>query len=106
LLKKNTLAFKIYHQYHAFKDRSKNLISERHRHRFEFNNKYRLLLANHGMIFSGTSPDNFFVEMIELNQKIHPFFIATQAHPEYKSRPLKPHPLFVEFLKACLKKEV
>lgn len=78
-------------------------ISERHRHRFEFNNAYREKLAEHGMIFSGTSPDNFFVEMIELPKKIHPFFIATQGHPEYKSRPSEPHPLFEEFIRFAAK---
>lgn len=79
------------------------VISERHRHRFEFNNDYREILAKNGMIFSGTSPDNMFVEMIELPKKMHPFFIATQGHPEYKSRPNKPHPLFIEFIKAAVK---
>ncbi len=100
LLKKDTLAYKIYKKYKGFKDESKLLISERHRHRFEFNNKYRSLLSEHGFIFSGTSPDNFFVEFIELPTNIHPFFIATQGHPEYKSRPGKAHPLFKAFLKA------
>ncbi len=78
-------------------------ISERHRHRYEFNNDYRKILEEHGLIISGTSPDNFFVEMIELPKNLHPFFIATQGHPEYKSKPLKPHPLFIEFIKASLK---
>jgi CTP synthase len=55
-------------------------------------------------VISGTSPDDFFVEMIELPQDQHPFFIATQAHPEYKSKPLAPHPIFVEYLKAVSKK--
>ncbi len=102
ILKPNTLAYKIYNKHHAFKDKKKNLISERHRHRFEFNNKYREVLEKHGFIISGTSPDNFFVEMIELPQDKHPFFIATQAHPEYKSRPLTPHPIFIEYIKACI----
>lgn len=101
VLKPGTLAYKIYKDHDAFKDVKNNLVSERHRHRFEFNNEYRGVLAKHGMIFSGTSPDDFFVEMIELPTKLHPFFIATQAHPEYKSRPLKPHPLFTEFLRAA-----
>lgn len=76
------------------------VISERHRHRFEFNNEYRDILIKHGLIFAGTSPDNMFVEMIELPKKMHPFFVATQGHPEYKSRPNRPHPLFIEFLRA------
>jgi len=79
------------------------IISERHRHRFEFNNEYREVLEKHGLIFAGTSPDNMFVEMIELSKKDHPFFVATQGHPEYKSRPGKPHPLFIEFIKASAK---
>lgn len=103
VLKKGSLAYDIYKKHHAFKDKKENLISERHRHRFEFNNEYRDKLSEKGMTFSGTSPDDFFVEMIELDKKQHPFFIATQAHPEYKSRPLDPHPIFVEYLKASLK---
>ena len=100
----NTLADQIYRKHDGFKDARQHIISERHRHRFEFNNEYREQLSKAGMVFSGTSPDDFFVEMIELPTKIHPFFIATQAHPEYKSRPLKPHPIFTEFVKACLTK--
>lgn len=104
VLKPGTLAYSIYEKHTAFKDNKKGLISERHRHRFEFNNEYRKALEEKGFVFSGTSPDDFFVEYIELPKKLHPFFIATQAHPEYKSRPLKPHPLFIEFLKSTLKK--
>lgn len=102
VLKPNTLAYEIYKKHHAFKDEKNNIISERHRHRFEFNNDYRSALEAAGFVISGTSPDDFFVEMIELPKKIHPFFIATQAHPEYKSRPLSPHPIFVEYVKAVM----
>lgn len=104
VIKKDTLAYKIYKKHNTgIEMENQNLIvSERHRHRYEFNNKYRDLLSEKGLIFSGTSPDDFFVEMIELNQKYHPFFIATQAHPEYKSTPLNPHPIFIEFLKNIL----
>lgn len=102
ILKPGTLAYKIYKRHHAFKNEKKNLISERHRHRFEFNNEYRKPLEDAGFVISGTSPDDFFVEMIELPQDKHPFFLATQAHPEYKSMPLKPHPIFVEYLKAVI----
>ena len=102
VLKKGTLAHSIYKKHNAFKDESKNLISERHRHRYEFNNDYRDVLEKAGFVISGTSPDDFFVEMIELPQKDHPFFIATQAHPEYKSRPLTPHPIFIEYLRAAV----
>ena len=104
VLKPDTLAHRIYSQHNQFKDRENNIISERHRHRYEFNNDYRQSLEEKGFVISGTSPDDFFVEMIELPQDAHPFFIATQAHPEYKSRPLKPHGMFVEFLKASLNK--
>lgn len=103
ILKPGTLAHSIYKKHKAFKNEKKNMISERHRHRFEFNNEYRKVLEDKGFVISGTSPDDFFVEMIELPQNKHPFFIATQAHPEYKSRPLDPHPIFVEYLTAALK---
>jgi len=73
-------------------------VLERHRHRLEINNKYRPILEEHGMVMSGVSPDNLLVEMIEL--KDHPWFVATQAHPEFQSRPQRAHPLFREFIKA------
>ena len=76
-------------------------ISERHRHRYEVNNEYRHDLMKNGMVFSGTSPDGRIIEMIEL--KNHPFFLGTQAHPEFKSRPNRPHPLFRGFIAAALK---
>lgn len=79
----------------------KSTVSERHRHRYEFNNLYRKDLEAKGLIIGGTSPDNKIVEAIEI--KDHPFFVGTQFHPEYISRPLDPHPLFVAFLKACRK---
>lgn len=79
----------------------KNVISERHRHRYEFNNEYRQKLEECGLTISGTSPDGKIVEAIEISD--HPFYIGTQFHPEYISRPLDPHPLFVEFIKVCLK---
>jgi CTP synthase len=74
-------------------------IEERHRHRFEFNNKYRDIYAENGMVFSGLSPDETLVEIVEL--KNHPFMLATQFHPEFLSRPNRPHPLFVSFIKAA-----
>lgn len=76
-------------------------ISERHRHRYEFNNDFRERLEQKGLVISGINPKRNLVEIIEL--KNHPFFIATQFHPEFKSRPLRPHPLFREFIKAGLK---
>ncbi|MBN1915503.1 CTP synthase [Candidatus Dojkabacteria bacterium] len=111
IIKKGTLLHRIYTKHGAGKLLNKNtkfnqkgdlLVSERHRHRFEFNNDLREDFEKKGFVFAGTSPDNFFVEMIELSQKLHPFFVATQAHPEYKSRPLEPHPIFIEFLRAAV----
>jgi len=78
-------------------------ISERHRHRYEFNNNFREVVEKNGLVISGTSPDESLVEMIELPRDKHPFFVAVQFHPESKSRPLKPHPLFVGLIKACVK---
>ena len=78
------------------------LVYERHRHRFEFNNAYRDQLVAAGLVISGISPDERLVEMIELPQDVHPWFVATQAHPEFKSRPTKPQPLFREFVRAAI----
>ena len=75
-------------------------VSERHRHRYEVNNAYRSLLAEHGMVFSGTSPDERLVEMIELPD--HPWFIGCQFHPDVKSRPTRSHPLFRDFVRAAV----
>lgn len=75
-------------------------IEERHRHRYEFNNDYRDKLKKAGLILAGTSPDKKLVEIIEI--KDHPWFVATQFHPEFKSRPTRPHPLFRDFIKACI----
>ena len=76
-------------------------ISERHRHRYEFNNDYREMVDKAGLQIVGMNPENDLVEIVEL--KGHKFFIGTQFHPEFKSRPMNPHPLFREFVKACLK---
>jgi len=77
------------------------IIRERHRHRYEFNNRYRRQFEKAGMKISGVSPDGKLVEAIELSPSVHPFFVGTQFHPEYQSQPLKPHPLFLAFIKAC-----
>ncbi|MCA9676384.1 MAG: CTP synthase, partial [Myxococcales bacterium] len=77
-------------------------ISERHRHRYEVNNNYRDTLERHGMVLSGLSPDGRLVEMIELPVAVHPYFVACQFHPEFKSRPWAPHPLFARFVKAAV----
>jgi CTP synthase len=81
---------------------SKSVINERHRHRYEFNNEYREKMEKAGLVISGTSPDGRLVEAIELPRETHPFFVGTQFHPEYKSRPLSPHPLFVAFIEASM----
>ncbi len=77
-------------------------VSERHRHRYEVNNAYRDKLAAAGLVFSGTSPDGHLVEFVELPREVHPFFVGTQAHPELKSRPTRPHPLFTAFVRAAM----
>lgn len=79
-------------------------VSERHRHRYEFNNKYRKLFEKNGVLFSGLSPDGKLVEALELDRSLHPFFLGVQFHPELKSRPLDPHPIFSEFIKATTRK--
>ena len=90
-LKEGTMAYEAYQQ---------DEVSERHRHRFEVNNEYRDALKEKGLIISGTSPDDFLVEIIELAD--HPWFLGCQFHPEFKSRPNKAHPIFVSFLRATL----
>ncbi|MEM3074597.1 MAG: CTP synthase (glutamine hydrolyzing) [Candidatus Pacearchaeota archaeon] len=91
ILKKNSLVHKLYGEEKIF---------ERHRHRYEVNNDYKTILENNGMVFSGMSPNNMLVEFLEFPK--HRFFVATQAHPEFTSRPLKPNPIFIGFVKACL----
>ena len=76
-------------------------VSERHRHRYEFNNNYRDILSEHGLTFSGTSPDGKLIETVELTER--PFYVGVQFHPEFKSRPNRPHPLFKGFIGAALK---
>ena len=80
---------------------NQDVIQERHRHRFEFNNKYRDAMQEHGLVFSGTSPDNHLVEVIELPEK--KFFVASQYHPEFLSRPQRPEGLFKAFIAAANK---
>ena len=94
VLDKSTKAYELY---------GTEQIAERHRHRYEVNNDYRKILTDNGLTLSGLSPDGRIVEMIEIKE--HPFFIATQAHPELKSRPNRPHPLFKGFVKASLEKQ-
>jgi CTP synthase len=77
-------------------------VSERHRHRYEVNNSYRDRIADSGLRFSGTSPDGHLVEFVEYPAEVHPFLVGTQAHPELKSRPTRPHPLFAAFISAAI----
>jgi CTP synthase len=88
----------------AYKAYGVSEIKERHRHRYEVNEAYIEDFKKGGVIFSGISPDRRLMEIMELSQKVHPFFIGTQFHPELKSRPLSPHPLFLEFIKASIKR--
>jgi len=76
-------------------------VSERHRHRYEVNNDYKERLEKAGLVFSGVSPDGSLCEIAELPKNKHPFFLGTQFHPEFRARPLTPHPLFSAFIKAC-----
>lgn len=101
MVKEGTRAFEVYKNAGQFKNGKKGLTSERHRHRYEFNNDYAGEIEKAGLVISARSVVENLVEIIELPQKDHPFFMGTQGHPEYKSRPQSPHPLFVEFLKAA-----
>ncbi len=87
----------------AAKAYRKELISERHRHRYEVNNHYVPMLGDHGMIFAGVNPQRNLVEIIEL--KDHPWFVGVQFHPEFKSKPTKAQPLFAAFVKAAIKRQ-
>ena len=80
-------------------------VSERHRHRYEVNNAYRARLEKAGLVFSGTSPDNNLVEFVELPRDVHPYYVATQAHPELRSRPTRPHPLFAGLVGAAIERQ-
>jgi CTP synthase len=94
-IQKDTLAYKAYGTENIF---------ERHRHRYEFNNEYKEILEENGMVISGTSPDKNLVEIVEL--KDHPWFLGCQFHPEFKSRPMKPHPLFRDFIGKALERKL
>jgi CTP synthase len=91
VLKENTLALRVY---------GKKNINERHRHRYEFNTKYRRQIEEAGLVLSGTSPDGNLVEMVELPN--HRWFLASQFHPEFKSRPLECHPMFKSYIRAAI----
>ncbi len=102
MVKKGTRAFEIYQKYGGLKN-DKGLTSERHRHRYEFNNKYAKDFESKGLVISARSVEENLVEIIELPKEVHPFYLGTQGHPEYKSRPLSPHPIFLAFIQAASK---
>lgn len=91
-LKRGSLAHSLY---------GNEVVAERHRHRYEFNNEFLECMAGEGMVFSGTSPDGNLVEIVELPPDKHPFYMGVQFHPEFRSRPLDPHPIFIGFARAC-----
>ena len=95
-LKKGTMARAAY---------KKELVEERHRHRYEINPAYVKPLEEAGLVFSGTSPDGVLMEIAEISRSVHPFMLGTQFHPEFQARPLTPHPLFTEFLRAAIKRK-
>ena len=95
-LKPGTIAREVY---------GEEVVSERHRHRYEVNNAYRERLEEAGLVFSGTSPDDSLVEYVELSREVHPYYIATQAHPELRSRPTRPHPLFKGLVGAAIARQ-
>lgn len=96
-LKEGTLSYQSY-------DKQKE-VSERHRHRYELNNEYRAKIESRGLVIAGINPQTDLAEIIELPPERHPFFVGTQFHPEFKSRPFNPHPLFKSFIKAIISQE-
>ncbi|MBW1759702.1 MAG: gamma-glutamyl-gamma-aminobutyrate hydrolase family protein, partial [Deltaproteobacteria bacterium] len=95
-LKEDSFAWEVYG--------GSEVISERHRHRYEFNNQYRAPLEEKGLVISGVSPNGELVEIVEI--KDHPWFLGCQFHPEFKSKPMEPHPLFKSFIGASLERKV
>jgi CTP synthase len=105
IVKKDSKIAKLYAKYGSENQIHDSMVSERHRHRYEFNDTYADQIEKGGMILSGRSKTEGLVEFIELPSSVHPFYVATQGHPEYKSRPLSPHPIFLGFIEACKKGE-
>lgn len=103
IVKPKTRTFNLYKEYDGFIDISRYKTSERHRHRYEFNERYTKELEKDGLVIAARSVDENLVEIIELPNSVHPFYLATQGHPEYKSKPLHPHPIFLGFIKACMR---
>lgn len=104
-VKKGTLAWKAYERYGQFIDSKTGLTSERHRHRYEFNDTFAGELEKAGLVIAGRSKKENLVELIQLPTSVHPFFLGTQGHPEYKSSPLKPHALFMAYMEAVKKEQ-
>ncbi len=102
-IQEGTISHKAYKDWAGKDVKGPYMISERHRHRYEVNNDYRDMLREKGLVIAGVNPKKNLVEIIEV--KDHPFFVGTQFHPEFKSRPLKPHPIFKEFIKAAVKRQ-
>ncbi len=102
IVKKGTKAYEAYKKYNKFINKDKGLTSERHRHRYEFNNRYAKDFEKNGMLISARSVVENLAEIVELPKSSHPFYLGTQGHPEYKSRPLDPHPIFLEFIRAAI----
>jgi CTP synthase len=102
-IEKGSILESLYSKYSNDLFSSLPVVMERHRHRYEFNNEYREILQKSGLIISGMSPDGVLVEAVELSKREHPFFVATQYHPELKSRFIAPHPIFMGFIEACIK---
>jgi CTP synthase len=101
IVKPGTQAWDAYDKANQFIDKEKGLTSERHRHRFEVNDDFLPELEKQGLVISGRSVQENLVEIIELPKSMHPFFLGTQGHPEYKSDPLHPNPIFVSYIHAA-----
>ncbi|NCN58796.1 CTP synthetase [Candidatus Roizmanbacteria bacterium CG22_combo_CG10-13_8_21_14_all_38_20] len=101
-IKNGTRAYWAYDKYDGFINKKTELTSERHRHRYEFNDKYANAMEKHGLVISARSVVENLAEIVELPKDKHPFYMATQGHPEYKSRPNRPHPIFIEYIEACI----
>jgi len=100
-VKEGTIADESYTKSQAYDDPKNKIVGERHRHRYEFNDEYAKALEEKGLVIAGRSVVESLVEIVELPKSVHPFFVGTQFHPEYKSRPLEPHPLFLSYIAAC-----
>lgn len=103
LVKKGTIAYNAYKKYGEMLNEKTGLTAERHRHRWEFNDKFTKDFEKAGLVISARSVVENLAEIVELPKSVHPFYVGTQGHPEYKSRPLKPHPLFIAFIQAVAK---